>query len=165
MSEQQARIEAICRCCDEIEKIRQNFRDGKWVIAIDNTLGQCDWLDELHSLLYGNTTFCFGGADPDHCGRHEKNENCIDPYQTELEAQILFGKGVEKPVGILGTSFVTSAKSSIAAGNITLETLQRMSATFYTRREAESRLAESSQTERNGRQSKTLLQSAEHTDG
>ncbi len=33
---------------------------------------------------------------------------------------------------------------------------KRMSASFDTRREAENRLAESSQTERNGRQSKTL---------
>ncbi len=91
--QKQARIDAICRCCDEMSKIRQNFRDGKWICAIDNTIGQLGW--QLHSLIYGNTTFCFG-ADPDHCGRHEKNENCIDPYQTELEAQILFDKGVEK---------------------------------------------------------------------
>ncbi len=125
MSDQQARIDAICRCCDEMAKIRHNFRDGKWIIAIDNTLGQCDWLDELHSLIYGESPEkLLQSAVADYreaIDRAGSISSILDAFDA-----LLYGDGAPAPVGLLGTSWVTSVKSSIDAGNITLEMLQKV---------------------------------------
>ena len=46
------RLSAISRCCDELEKMRANFvlyPEEKVSVQV----GECDWLEELHRLLYG----------------------------------------------------------------------------------------------------------------
>ena len=51
-AESDPRLAAISRCTDELEKMRANFRlypDEKVSVQV----GECDWLEELHRLLYG----------------------------------------------------------------------------------------------------------------
>lgn len=43
------RLAQIVRCCDEMDYIRTHYPPN----ALLNTLGQLDWLDELHRILYG----------------------------------------------------------------------------------------------------------------
>lgn len=46
------RLAAISRCCDELENMRTNFLlypEEKVSIQV----GECDWVEELHRLLYG----------------------------------------------------------------------------------------------------------------
>lgn len=48
-----SRLRSISRCCDELEKMRANFvsyPDEKVSVQV----GECDWLEELHRLLYGD---------------------------------------------------------------------------------------------------------------
>ena len=45
------RLSAISRCCAELEKMRANFvlyPEEKASVQ----LGECDWVEELHRLLY-----------------------------------------------------------------------------------------------------------------
>jgi hypothetical protein len=46
------RLESISRCCDEMELIRQEAHAGIWPNALWNSIGQLDWWDELHRILY-----------------------------------------------------------------------------------------------------------------
>lgn len=49
----QRHLAAISKCCDEMEYIRKaaQTEPGRQN-AVLNTLGQCDWLHEMHRLLY-----------------------------------------------------------------------------------------------------------------
>ena len=46
------KLAAISHCMNELEEVRANFRlypDEKISVQV----GECDWLEELHRLLYG----------------------------------------------------------------------------------------------------------------
>lgn len=52
MERDESRLAAIYRCTLELENMRANFRlypEEKVSIQV----GECDWLEELHRLLYG----------------------------------------------------------------------------------------------------------------
>lgn len=48
-----SRIDQIARCADEIDGVTRSVAAGIYApVAIINTLGQVDWMEELHRLLY-----------------------------------------------------------------------------------------------------------------
>jgi hypothetical protein len=46
------RLKAISKCCDEMAAIRKAAKETPQCNALLNTLGQMDWADEIHRLLY-----------------------------------------------------------------------------------------------------------------
>lgn len=42
------RIEAIIRCCDAMDEIKRKYPPN----ALLQSIGQLDWLDELHELVH-----------------------------------------------------------------------------------------------------------------
>jgi hypothetical protein len=45
-------LKAISKCCDEMAAIRKAAKETPQRNALLNTLGQMDWADEIHRLLY-----------------------------------------------------------------------------------------------------------------
>lgn len=56
---QQERLSQICRCMDELERLRISASSGQWKkmgSLMDVQVGELDWLAELHHWLYDHST-------------------------------------------------------------------------------------------------------------
>ena len=57
----ETRIASIARCMDELERLRECRGAKSLGERMGVTVGECDWLEELHGLLHG---YVAGSASP-----------------------------------------------------------------------------------------------------